>query len=255
MQILFSDEKLFDTDDVYKVQNDHVWAPSRHRSIRQDSSKKIILQGRPTRDFSGHCDVGLLVVPKRIKVVESRRKGSFHKRSWFGSAHAWEVSTPLVAFEEGTRDYDRYTKEVFPMALRYSNKIFSKYCIFQQDGTRPHVHHLTQKWCRNHFLSSTEKDYWPSNHPDLNLWDYCIWNKLVKGMKWAQVLTKQDLTDELLHATKKVRLEVVFATCTSWTRHLWQISHNDGNHLDKWKCHFYTEFNSASLKRLFGSMW
>ena len=87
----------------------------------------------------------LLAVSKRMKVLKLRRKRSSHKRSWFGSVHARKVSTSFVVFEESTPDHDRYIKEVLPVALRYGNKVFGNSWIFQQDGARHYIHHLTQK--------------------------------------------------------------------------------------------------------------
>ena len=198
MRILFSDEKLFDIDDVYNVQNDRVWAPSR---VEANECGGIKMK----RKF-----------PQKVMV-------------WLGACS--KGITPLVIFEEGTLDHDRYIKEVLPVALKYGNKVFGNEWIFQQDNARPHIHHLTQKWCRDHFPSFIDKDHWPSNSPDLNPLDYSIWDELAEGMDWTQISTKQDLIDELRQATKKVRQTVVFKSCNTWTVRLWRISKNDGNHL------------------------
>lgn len=200
MKILFSDEKLFDIDGVYNVQNDRVWAPSR---------------------------------------VEANEKGGIHQKRkfpqkvmvWLGACS--KGITPLVIFEQGTVDHDRYIKEVLPVALKYGNKLLGNDWTFQQDGARPHIHHLTQKWCRDHFPSFINKDRWPPNSPDLNPLDYCIWDELANGMNWDQISTKSDLIDELKRATKKVRPNVVFESCDSWTSRLSRISQIDGNHLNK----------------------
>ena len=39
-----------------------------------------------------------------------------------------------------------YIKEVLPVALKYENHVFRNDWAFQQDGARPPIHHLTQKW-------------------------------------------------------------------------------------------------------------
>ena len=70
-------------------------------------------------------------------------------------------------------------------------------------GQDPMFTILLKKWSGNYFPSFIEKGRWPSNSPDLNPLDYCIRNELVKRMNWSQVLTKQDLIDELHHSTKK----------------------------------------------------
>ena len=69
---------------------------------------------------------GVLVLPKRVTVVESRRKESVYKRSWFGWMYARKISTPSMVYEEGTLDHDRGITKVFPVTLKYGNKVFSK---------------------------------------------------------------------------------------------------------------------------------
>ena len=120
---------------------------------------------------------------------------------WLGACS--KGITPLVIFEEGTLDYDRYIKEVLPVALKYGNKVFGNDWTFQQDNARSHIHHLTEKWCRDHFPLFINKNHCPSNSPDLNPLDYFIWDELTEGMDWIQISTKQDLIDELRQATKK----------------------------------------------------
>lgn len=77
MKILFSDEKLFDIDGVYNVQNDHVWASSR--------------------------------------LVANENGGVHEKRKFLQKVMAWldacsKGITPLVIFEQGTVAHDRYIK-------------------------------------------------------------------------------------------------------------------------------------------------
>ena len=116
MRILFSDEKLFDIDIVYSVQNDRVWAPSR---VEANECGGIKMKRK---------------LPQKIMV-------------WLSACS--KGITPLVIFEEGTLDHNRYIKEVLPVALKYGNKVFGNDWTFQQDNARPHIHHLTQKWCRD----------------------------------------------------------------------------------------------------------
>ena len=126
MRLLFSNEKLFDMGGVYNVQNDRVWAPSRVEA--------------------NECDG-----------IKMKRKFSQKVMVWLGAC--LKGITPLVIFEEGTLDHDRYIKEVLPVALKYGNKVFGNDWTFQQDNARPHIHHLTQKWCRDHFPSFIDKDH------------------------------------------------------------------------------------------------
>ena len=168
MRILFSDDKLFDIDGVYNVQNGRVRTPSR---VEANECGGIKMK----RKFPQKVMVSLGACSKGI--------------------------TPLVIFEEGPLDHDRYIKEVLPGALKYGNKVFGNDWTFQQDNTRPHIHHPTQKWCRDHFPSFIDEDHWPSNSSVLNPLDYSGWDELAEGMDWTQISIKQDLIDEFRQAT------------------------------------------------------
>ncbi|CAF1600072.1 unnamed protein product [Rotaria magnacalcarata] len=74
---------------------------------------------------------------------------------------------------------------------------------FQQDGAKPHTHHLTQKWCRDKFPSFIHKDHWPPNSPDLNPLNYCIWDEIAQHVNREKVTSKPTLIDELKRAVKK----------------------------------------------------
>ena len=81
MRFLFSDEKMFDIDGVYNSQNERIWAPSRADADAKGGITQI-------QKF-----------PENVMV-------------WLG-AYVKGVS-PLVIFEEGTVDHERYIQEVLP---------------------------------------------------------------------------------------------------------------------------------------------
>ena len=137
----------------------------------------------------------------------------------------------LVIFEQGTVNHDRYIKEVLPVALKYGNHVFGNYWTFQQDGAKPHTHHLTQQWCHDNFPAFIDKDHWPPNSPDLNPLDYCIWDEFVKAINWNKVTSKATMIQELKKAVKKIRQDVVFESCSSWTNRLYRMSQNNGDYL------------------------
>ena len=128
MQILFSDEKLFDMDGVYNVENDRVWALSRAEANKNGG----VMSRRKLPE----------------KVMVHVRKASHH---WCFSRKAHWI---IIDIE----------KKVRPMALKYGNKDFDSYWTLEQDGRRPHIHHLT---C-DVVPSLIEKDRWPSNSPNIN---------------------------------------------------------------------------------------
>ena len=136
---------------------------------------------------------------------------------------------PLVILDEGTVDHTVYVEKVLPVAFKYGNQVFGSDWIFQQDGARPHPHHLTQQWCRDNFPSFIDdKDHWPPNSPDLNPLDYSIWNELVDTINWDKVKSKTTLIQQLKSSFKKIRESIVFE---SWPNRLYRISQDDGNYL------------------------
>jgi transposase len=151
MKILFSDEKMFDIDGVYNSQNDRIWAVNRSEADIKGGT-------RQKRKF-----------PQKVMV-------------WLGICS--KGVSPLVIFENGTVDHDRYIKEVLPVALKFGNDMFGNDWTFQQDGAKSHTHAKSQEWCAKHFPSFIDKDHWPPNSPDLNPLDYYIWNEFAKLVKW-----------------------------------------------------------------------
>ncbi|CAF4212880.1 unnamed protein product [Rotaria sp. Silwood2] len=109
--------------------------------------------------------------------------------------------------------------------------LFGKCWTFQQDGAKPHVHRLKQQWCHDNFPEFIDKDHWPPNSPDLNPLDYCIWDEFVKFIDWNIVTSKTTLIQELKHAVKKIRKNVVFESYNSWTNRLYGMSQNNGDYL------------------------
>jgi inhibitor of nuclear factor kappa-B kinase subunit alpha len=198
MNILFSDEKMFDIDGVYNSQNDRIWAANR--------SEADIKGGiRQKRKF-----------PQKVMV-------------WLGVCS--KGVSPLVIFENGTVNHERYIKEVLPVALKFGNDMFGNDWTFQQDGARPHTHKKSQEWCAKHFPSFIGEKDWPPNSPDLNPLDYCIWNEFAQLINWDAVTSKTTLISAVKRAVHKISQDVVFESCSSWTNRLYRLSQNKGNYL------------------------
>ena len=121
-----SDEEMFDIDGVYNSQNEKIWAPSRADTDAKGGIKQI-------QKF-----------PKKVMV-------------WLGACS--KGVSPLVIFEEGTVDHERYIQEVLPVVLKFGNDVFDDNWKFQQDGGRPHIHQKTQDWCRTHLPCFIYKDH------------------------------------------------------------------------------------------------
>ncbi|CAF3402410.1 unnamed protein product [Rotaria socialis] len=189
---------MFDIDRVYNTQNDRVWAVD-----RADADKNGGTQQK--RKF-----------PQKVMV-------------WLGACS--KGLTPLVILDEETVDHTVYIEKVLPVALKYGNQFFGSDWVFQQDGAKPHSHHLSQKWCRDNFPTFIEKDRWPPNSPDLNPLDYSIWDQLVNNINWNKVYSKTTLIMELKLSVKKISESVVFESCACWTNRLYRLYQNDGSYL------------------------
>ena len=125
MKIMFLDEKVFDIDGVYNSQNNRLWAVSRSDA--------------------------------------DRRNGVHQKRKFTSKVMVWlsvcsKGASPLVIFNKGTVDHDRYIREVLQAALEYGNQVFGSDWTFQQDGVKSHAHRLTREWCRKNCPSFIDKD-------------------------------------------------------------------------------------------------
>jgi hypothetical protein len=125
LKILFSDEKMFDIDEIYKTEKDRSWAVN----LAEADKKSAIQQKKP---FS-----------QKVMV-------------WLGVCS--EGIYPLVIFDEGTVDHTQYIEEMLPIALKYGNKVFGNYWAFQQDRARPHIYHLTRQQCQDNFQHLSTKD-------------------------------------------------------------------------------------------------
>ncbi len=61
--------------------------------------------------------------------------------------------------------------------------------------------------------------------------DYCVWDEFVKFIDWNKVTFKSTMIQELKRAVKKIRKNVVFESCASWTDRLYRMSQNNGDYL------------------------
>ena len=116
----------------------------------------------------------------------------------------------MVIFYQGTVDHARYIDDVPPVALEYGNKTFGEHWIYQQDGAKPHIHHLTQKRCLDNFPSSIDKDHCALNSPDLNPLDYCILGRVCGGYRLALANIERRSHQRIETSSKKIEKMLLF---------------------------------------------
>ncbi|CAF2225095.1 unnamed protein product [Rotaria magnacalcarata] len=151
-------------------------------------------------------DLGLWAASRE----EADRKGGFREKTkypekvmvWLGAC-ADGLTTP-GNLENGTMDAEVYINEVLPIALECGDKALGDDWTYQQDGARPHKHHLTQEWCAKHFPDFIPEKRWPPNSPDLCPLDYSLWNELAQCMNWDRITTKATLIKEIKRSVTKV---------------------------------------------------
>ena len=139
--------------------------------------------------------------------------------------------TEPVILEDGTMDHERYIDEFLPIALKSGNKMLGNNWMYQQDGAQPHTHHLSQKWCAEHFPAFIPKNCWPPNSPDLCPLDYSLWNELAKAINWNRATIKVILIEEIKSAVKEVEQEKFLDSVLDFTVRLRLIKENAGDYI------------------------
>ena len=118
---------------IYNSQNDRVWTPSREEADRNGGFRQKAKRPGKVMVWLDACAKGL---------------------------------TTRVIFENGTMDPEVYINEVLPIALECDDKVSGSNWTYQQDGAKPHIHHLTQEWRAKHFHDFIFKKRSPHNSPD-----------------------------------------------------------------------------------------
>ena len=168
---LFTDEKYFDLDDIYNLQNDRVWTPSREEADRNGGFHQKTKHGGKVMVWLGACAKGL--------------------------------TTPVI-FENETMNAEIYINEVLPIALECSDKMLGSNWISQQDSARPHIHNLTQECVPNIFAISFPRSVYPPILLIVCSLECSLWNELAQCMNWNQIRTKTMLIEEIKCSITKV---------------------------------------------------
>ncbi|CAF1271662.1 unnamed protein product [Didymodactylos carnosus] len=147
---------------------------------------------------------------------------------WLGACS--KGITPVVIFENGTMNQQRYIDKVLPVAKKYGDKQFGDDWIYQQDGAKPYTDKLSMEWCYDNIPAIIDKQRWPPNSPELNPLDYSVWTEFVQQINWNVVRSKQTLIEELKRSVKKIRTETVLKSWKSWTNRLHRLKRINGNY-------------------------
>ncbi|CAF4199532.1 unnamed protein product [Rotaria magnacalcarata] len=109
--------------------------------------------------------------------------------------------------------------------------LFSDEKMFDIDGV--YNSQNERIWAPSRADADVKGDHSPPNSPDLNPLDYCIWDEFAGAINWDLVKSNTALINELKRSVKKIRPEVVFESCASWTNRLYRLKQANGNCLNK----------------------
>jgi hypothetical protein len=144
LNVLWTDEKIFTTEQALNKQNDRILASS-----VAAASGRIVQR-------AAH--------PASVMV-------------WGGITS--RAKTPLVFVEMGAKVNQVYYREKITVVKPWFQRNFlDQEGIFQQDGAPAHTAKKTQQWFRDNSINFIPKEEWPANSPDLNPMDFSIWGYL-----------------------------------------------------------------------------
>lgn len=143
--IIFSDEKMFSTEQSFNPRNDGIWAAKS---------------------------------PGQLRIVERKQKP---KSVMVWAAITSIGKSPLVFIDQGVKmNQEIYQKKILESTLLpWATELFPEQkWTFQQDSAPSHAATDTQQWIRSHTPDFISKEEWPPYSPDLNPLDFSVWGIL-----------------------------------------------------------------------------
>lgn len=201
-KIIFSDEKLFLTEQCHNAKNDVVYSlsfediPEEQRTVKRFQNKSSV---KVLGAISENGKLPLLFIDKGIKI-----NGDFYRQ---------EVILNHLVPE---------AKKLYP----------SGDWIFQQDSAPSHSANDTQKLLKNHSLDFITKEDWPPSSPDLNPLDYSIWGTLEARVNAKFHRSLDSLKRALIREWKKLPMDHVRAAIGSWRHRLSKVVGQEGGRFE-----------------------
>ena len=197
--LVFTDEKKFDIEQVVNQQNDRVWASSsatEERIVtRHQNPQSVMIWAAVT----GTGRSLVLFVPSGVKL-----------------------------------NSQRYVADILEGCLPpWGNYYFqNKPWTLQQDFAPSHGSKFTQSWIQRKIPSFINKENWPARSPDLNPLDYSIWSILENKVCSTPHPTVEALKAKLLKEWDAIPQETLRAACVSFTARLKAVVKNKGRYLE-----------------------
>lgn len=201
-KIIFSDEKLFCTEQSYNAKNDVVYSatfediPENFRTVKRFQNKNSVMV-------------------------------------WAAVSHNGKL--PLKFIDKGVKiNAEYYKQEVLTThLLPHANRLYpKKNWIFQQDSAPSHRSKTTQKWLQANCPKLIKQEDWPPSSPDLNPLDYCIWGILESKVNAKQHRSLDTLKASIRSEWDKLPLKVIRAAIGQWRKRLSLVIDNDGGRFE-----------------------
>ena len=182
--LVFTDEKKFDIQQIVNQQNNQVWASS-----------------SPTEGR---------IVP--------RRQNSQAAMVWAAVTETGR-SPLLFTSSEVKLNYQRYIADILKgYLLSWTKKHFKEVpWSLQQDSAPSHASKITQFWIQRKILSLVSNELWPATRPDLSPLDFSIWSILETKACSSSHPTVEALKAKLAKEWVAVPQEIIRAATTSFS--------------------------------------
>ena len=197
--LVFTDEKKFDIQQVVNQQNDRVWGSS------------TSVEGR----------------------IVTRRQNPQSVMIW--AAVTPSGRSPLVFVPSGVKlNSERYVSDILEShLLPWADKHFQGLpWSLQQDSAPSHGSKMTQTWIQRKIPSFISKELWPARSPDLNPLDFSIWSILKAKVSACPHSSLDALKAKLKKEWDAIPQEQIRAACDAFVGRLKAVVRNKGGYIE-----------------------
>lgn len=202
-KIIFSDEKLFCTEQSYNSKNDVVYSvafediPAEKRTVQRFQNKNSVMVWGA---ISENGKLPLVFIDKGVKI-----NGQFYQN---------EVILKHLVPEAA---------KLYPLGD----------WIFQQDSAPSHMAKDTQNLLKVHSPNFITSQEWPPSSPDLNPLDYSVWGLLEARVNAKAHRSLEALKRSLIREWKKMSMDYIRASISCWRSRLSLVIQKNG---DRFEC-------------------
>lgn len=197
--LVFTDEKKFDIQQVVNQQNDRIW------TFSSSTERRIV----------------------------TRRQNPQSVMVW--AAVTETGRSPLLFVPSGVKlNSQRYIADILQgCLLPWAKKHFQGApWTLQQDSAPSHASKITQSWIQRKIPAFICKEVWPARSPDLNPLDFSIWSILETKACSSPHPTVEALKEKLVKEWTAIPQEKIRAACASFSKRLSAVVKNKGRYIE-----------------------